>query len=47
MPTEGGLGSNINSTYIEELSGAVVNRLDFCAGGPGSIPAGAEFQTGL
>ena len=35
----------------EELtgSGAVVrvSRLDFCAGNPGSIPAGAEFPTGI
>ena len=31
----------------KELGGTVVTRLDFCAGDPGSIPAGAEFQTGI
>ena len=31
----------------KELSGAVVSRLDFCAGDTGSIPGGAEFPTGI
>ena len=31
---------------VEELSGAVVSRL-YCAGDSGSIPAGAEFPTGI
>ena len=30
-----------------ELSGTVVSRLDYCLGDPGSIPAGAEFTTGI
>ena len=29
------------------VSGAVVSRLDYCAGYPGSIQAGAEFPTGI
>ena len=32
---------------VKELSGAVVSKLDYCAGDPGSIPAGAEFPTGI
>ena len=32
---------------LEELSGAVVSMLDYCAGDPGSIPIGFEFQTGI
>ena len=35
------------NTVAHELSGVVVSRLDFCAGDPGSIPAGAEFPTGI
>ena len=31
---------------FEELNGAVVSRLDYGAGDPESIPAGAESQTG-
>ena len=31
----------------EELSGAVVSKLDYCAGDPGSIPAVVEFPTGI
>ena len=29
------------------FNGAVVSRLDYCAGDLGSIPAGAEFPTGI
>ena len=31
------------------IGGAVVSRLDYCAGDPGSIPAGpgTEFPTGI
>ena len=36
-----------NAISVEELSGAVVSRLDFYVGDPGSIPAGAEFPTGI
>ena len=32
---------------FKELSGAVVSRLDYCEGDPGSIPAEAEFPTGI
>ena len=32
---------------LKKLSGVVVSTLDFCAGDPGSIPAGAEFPTGI
>ena len=31
----------------EELSGAVVSRLDYCAGDLGSILAGTESPTGI
>ena len=37
----------ISHTHFEELSGAVVSRLDYCAGDPGSISTGAEFPTGI
>ena len=36
-----------SSPAFEELSGTVVSRLDYCAGYPGSIPAAAEFPTGI
>ena len=36
----------ITSTWILELRGAMVSRLDFYAGDPGSIPNRTEFQTG-
>ena len=39
--------SRLVRAVTKELRGAVVNRLDYCAGDPGSIPAGAEFQTVL
>ena len=32
---------------VFELSGAVVSRMDYRAGDPGLIPAGAEFPTGI
>ena len=32
---------------VKELSGAVVSRLDYCAGDPGTIQTGAEFPTGI
>ena len=31
----------------KELSGAMVSRLDYCAGDQRSIPSGAEFPTGI
>ena len=36
-------------TKRKDISGAVVSRLDYCAGYPGSIPAGpvTEFPTGI
>ena len=34
-------------SYHKGAQCAVVSRLDFCAGDPGSIQAGAEFPTGI
>ena len=36
-----------SSDWCVELSGAVFSMLDFCVDDPGSIPAGAEFPTGI
>ena len=33
--------------FVSFVSGSVVSRLDFCAGDPRSILAGAEFPTGI
>ena len=38
---------SVSVSHNRELSGAVVSRLDFCAGDQSSIPAGAAFPTGI